>query len=139
LFSNLIGEATRPLKDALKIAVWGIAIAIPALLAFFFFLYAAFVWAEQNYGTLDAALLLGTSFLVVACLILATAMFLRRRAAKRPPPRTNAQWLKDPTVLAAGLELIKIVGIRRIIPALALGVVIFSAFEKGTSRKRGET
>jgi hypothetical protein len=137
VLNGLISELTSPLKDALKLAGWGVAAAVPALLSFFFFLYAAFVWAERSYGTLEAALLLGAVFMVIASLIVATAVFLRRRAARRPRPRVNVQGLKDPTVLAAGLELVRLVGLRRIIPAVALGAVIFGALDGGTARKNG--
>jgi hypothetical protein len=135
VFSSLISELTNPVKGALRLAGWGAAVAIPALLGFLFFLYAAFVWAERTYGTLDASLLLGTSFLVIACLILATAIILRRRELKRPRPGNNPQWWKDPTVLAAGIELVRIVGVRRIIPVVALGAVIAGALETGLDRK----
>lgn len=137
MLNSLISELTSPLKDALKLAGWGVAAAVPAGLSFAFFVYAAFVWAERNYGTLEAALLLGAVFLAVACLVVAAAMIMRRRAAQRPPPRPTVRWLTDPAVLTAGVELVRLIGLRRIIPAVALGAVIFGALDGGAGRHNG--
>lgn len=126
---GLVAELTHPLKDAASLAGWGVAVAIPAVLAFMFFLYAAFVWIERSYGTLDAALLLGTLFIVVASAILVVALILRRRERNRRRRVSAWQGLNDPAIIAAGLELVRIVGVRRIIPVVALGAAILGALE----------
>jgi hypothetical protein len=134
VLTGLLNDLTRPLKNAAQLAGWGAAIAIPAVIAFVFFVLAAFVWAERTYGTLEACLLLGGAFLAVALVILIVGLILRRRAAKRAP-RHNPHWWKDPAILAAGIELVRIVGVRRIIPTVALGAVIVGALEGGLDRK----
>lgn len=142
---GLLSQLTRPLSraasDAAKLAGWGIAVAIPTAVAFVFFLVAAFVWAEENYGTVEAALLLGAIFLLIAGSILLAAWLYYRRsreheqvAAASSPPL----W-KDPAILSVGIELVRIVGIRRIIPVIALGAAIAAALEVAPNRRKADT
>lgn len=137
VFDSLVAELTSPLNDVLKRAGWGIAVAIPAALAVFFFSFAGFVWAEQNYGTVVAALIVGAGFLLVTGAIVGTAIFLHRRARARTPPKTTSQWWKDPTVIAVGVELVRVIGIRRIVPVVALGAVIVGALGSFERKRDG--
>jgi hypothetical protein len=137
VFDSLVAELTSPLNDALKRAGWGIAVAIPAALAVFFFSFAGFVWTEQNYGTVVAALIVGAGFLLVTGAIVGTAIVLHRRARARTPPKTTSQWWKDPTVIAVGVELVRVIGIRRIVPVVALGAVIVGALGSFERKRDG--
>jgi hypothetical protein len=139
MFSSLLGELTHPLsgavRDAVRLAGWGAAIALAGVLAFSFFLVAAFVWAEQRYGTLEAALLLGTFFLIVAGALVIALVLLRRRASKPPPPKTVAPWWRDPAVIAIGVELVRHVKVQRVVPAMALGAVIVALMQASPDRR----
>jgi hypothetical protein len=135
VLKSLIGEVTRPLTGGLKLAGWAIVIAAAVLVAIIFFSIAAFVWACQTYGTVNAALLLGAFYLLVALVALAVALVQYRRAFRRkPPPPKSAPLWKDPTMIAAGVELVRIIGVRRLISVVALGAALAAAFEKSTQR-----
>jgi hypothetical protein len=140
---GLLTELTRPLSravsDAARLAGWGVAVAIPAAVALVFFSLAAFVWAEENYGTVEAALLLGAIFLLTAGAIVLAAWVHYRRLRERVPAASSPPLWKDPAILAAGVELVRMVGIRRIIPAIALGVVIVAALEMAPNRRQADT
>ena len=140
---GLLAELTRPLgqsvKDAARLAGWGVAVAIPAAVALAFFSLAAFVWAQENYGTVEAALLLGAIFLLIAGAILLAAWVHYRRLRERVPVASSPPLWKDPAILAAGVELVRIVGIRRTIPAIALGAVIVAALEIASNRRQADT
>ena len=128
-------QLTGSLKNGLQLAGWGAAVTIPAVVAVIFFSFAIFLWAERNYGVIDACLLMGAIFLVIAGMILALAAILRRGAVNRPASGGAAQWWKDPAIVAAGIELVRIVGIQRIIPVMALGAVFVGALESSLDRK----
>jgi hypothetical protein len=136
MFNSLVTELTRPLSGALKLAGWGAAVTIAAAMALSFFSLAAFVWAEERYGTVGASLLLGTFFFIVTGAILVAARVHYRRSRDGMPPGGTPPWWKDPAIIAAGVELARIVGVRRIIPVVALGAVIVGALEGSRDRKR---
>jgi hypothetical protein len=142
---GLLTQLTRPIgravSDAATLAGWGVAVAIPTVVAFVFFVMAAFVWAEQHYGTVEAALLLGAIFLLIAGSILLAAWVYHRRSREHEQVATASSpplW-KDPAILSVGIELVRIVGIRRIIPVIALGAAIAAALEVAPKRRRADT
>lgn len=124
---GLIAKLTEAVYDILALAGWGVAIVVAATAALVFFTFAAFLWVEQNLGTLNAALVLGGFFLLVAVLILVTLLVLRRRGRRRK--RRDPQWWQDPAVVATGVELVRVVGLKRIIPVVALGAAIVGAMQ----------
>ncbi len=132
MFAHLIGEARRLSEDVLKLLGWGFAILLAGMIALFFFTFAAFVSAQDAYGTVAAALILGLFFLAVTVAILVTILIMRRRAARQLAKR-DQQWWSDPAVIATGVELVRIIGVRRIVPAVALGAVILGAVQAGLS------
>jgi hypothetical protein len=141
LLTQLTRPITRAVADAATLAGWGVAVAIPTAVAFVFFLVAAFVWAEKNYGTVEAALLLGAIFLLIAGSILLAAWVYYRRSREHEQVATASSpplW-KDPAILSVGIELVRIVGIRRIIPVIALGAAIAAALEVAPKRRRADT
>jgi hypothetical protein len=144
---DMVGKVMHPVADGLKLAGLGLVTAVFAVVGVIFFSLALFVWAEQSYGRLNACLLMGAVYFLVAGAILGGGLLLRRQSSKprKPPPApppdpeslaAGQQWWKDPAVVAAGLELVRIVGLRRIIPAVALGAAIFGAMESSSNRRR---
>jgi hypothetical protein len=135
VFAHLIGEARRLSEDVLTLLGWGFAIVLAGMIALFFFTFAAFVSAQDTYGTVTAALILGLFFLAVTVAILITILVIRRRAAARQLAKRGQQWWNDPAVIATGVELVRIIGVRRIVPAVALGAVILGAVQAGLSSR----
>jgi hypothetical protein len=63
-------------------------------------------------------------FLLIALVILAIHGEQKRRAEirrKEAAKRTSQSFLADPALLATGLQLARVVGIKRLLPVIALG------------------
>jgi hypothetical protein len=116
--------------DYLKAAVWAAAVFAAAVPALFFLTLTAFIWAERNYGTFIAAASLAAFFVFVTLAIALTAIAIRRRAVRRQAVSDNkAKWWADPAVVATGIELMRMLGLRRVVPALAVGAIIFGVLQ----------
>jgi hypothetical protein len=105
------------------------AVACLALLITIGFLCAAgFVVVLDRYGLVQACLAGAGLFFVVA-LVAASAYMIRRRqiearAAQRAAERaksTAQTLLGDPMVVATGLQLVRAIGVKRLLPLLAVG------------------
>jgi hypothetical protein len=103
---------------------WIFAGVVLSIIAVVFFSLAAFVWLAGLYGGALAGLFVGSVHLAMTFGIVSWSMVVRRRnrqlalaqielAAKQPG------WQLDPGYVAIGVELIKIVGVRKLIPLAA--------------------
>jgi hypothetical protein len=114
----------------MKLAVAGAIASAAAVVAFFCFAISLFLWMQQTYGTLDAWLSLGALFLLLAIICGIVMISLRRRKPvnrMEPKPREQpsavSRLLQEPAVLLAGLQLVRMVGPRVVVPALILTAV----------------
>jgi hypothetical protein len=125
VLSSALESARNAAWNAAKFALIAGAIAILALGGLIFLTLAAFIWAEGAYGALAAAAGLGAVFLVLA---LAFAALARIQARSRSSRGSQAlqQAGQDPAV-AAGLEVLRLLGPKNVFPALALSAVILAA------------
>jgi hypothetical protein len=117
-------------------------IAAASLVAAFVFLSAAgFVWLADRFGGLFAALILGGGFLLIAIIALVAAAMARRRNMERArielAARRSANWL-DPKLVAAGLEIGKTLGWRRIATLAAVGVLAAGLAREWLGESRGK-
>lgn len=131
VLDSSIAAGKAALGNGLKIAGLGVAIAVAALVALFFFSLAAFIGIMDSQGVVTACVSLGVFYAVVTVAVLIAAMVFRnRRVAEPPPPPAAANWWADPAIIATGVELVRIVGIRRIVPAVAVGIALLAALQK---------
>jgi apolipoprotein N-acyltransferase len=131
-------------RDKLEAAVAALtytaAAAAAGAAALLFFCIALFVWTREQYGTVTASLVLAVLFLVLALAALIAAAVRRRRLAEREAHRAQAhranvtQWLSDPMVMTAGLELFRLLGTKRLMALLLGGVVVGTLLSRPTSR-----
>jgi hypothetical protein len=99
-----------------------------------FFTLAAFVWVEEEYGTVTAGVALGLFFLVLASLMFFIAWFRRRRSVSQRKELAG-QGLQqvspaadDPVAIAMGTEILRLMGSRNILPALAVSAVVLAVW-----------
>ncbi|MDP1865093.1 hypothetical protein [Bradyrhizobium sp.] len=109
-----------------------VAVAAFALLVTTSFLCAAlFVFMLQKYGPVEACLAGAGVFLVVT-LIASVCYMVRRnqlraraeqaaREAARSAKSAASSMLADPMLLAAGLQVVRAIGVKKLIPILAIG------------------
>ena len=134
MLTGLTREVKEKLGHTLNAVVSG-AIAAAALTAAVLFLaLGTFLWAERAYGAITAAFVLGGFFLLIALATWAAYFAIRRRAAERErlaaaaEAEAGKQWWLDPVVIATALQLVRTVGITRLIPIVALGAVAAEHF-----------
>jgi hypothetical protein len=127
---GFIDDLKQKVDAMLKLAVAGAIAAAAATVAFFCFAISLFLWVQQNYSTLDAWLALGTLFVVVTIICgIVMIVVRRRRPATRPEPKpreqpsTVSRLLQEPAVLLTGLQIMRMVGPRVIVPVILLGAV----------------
>lgn len=121
------GAADRLKKEARRVlllsAIAGACTATAAI-ALAFICAAVFIAALERYGLVDACLVGAAIFLAATLVLLAVYTFAasrrrKRRAQSTPEPQLGA--LADPRVVLLGLQIVKAVGIRRLVPLVALG------------------
>ena len=99
-------------------------IALALLVTISFLCAAAFVYVLQTYGLIQACLAGAGIFLLVA--VIATIFYVARknrgRARAKEPPKSPVQSaFADPMLVATGIQIIRAIGIKKLIPILAVG------------------
>jgi hypothetical protein len=124
MFAHMIDGFKESAGSALRLTSLATAVAVAGFVALSFLCAAAFVYMLQTYGPIQACLTGAGIFLVVA--LVAAAFYVARsnRARARPAetPRSAVHTaLADPMLVAAGLQVIRAIGIKMLIPILAVG------------------
>ncbi|MCC6948590.1 MAG: phage holin family protein [Bradyrhizobiaceae bacterium] len=126
MVAALMNELRGRIDAALKLAVAGSIFVIAGFAAFVCFTVAIFLWTQQTYGSLEAWIAIGALFLVVAVAGAIALLVVRRRARSLPPPPRRAQpatLLQDPAVIVAGLQLVRTLSARGVLPLLVIGAI----------------
>jgi hypothetical protein len=125
MFSRLIDDFKQSTNTALRLTSLAAMAAIASFITVSFLCAAAFVYVLQTFGPIEACLAGAAIFLLVA--LIAAAFYVARknrvraRAAEATTKSTLHATLSDPMLLAAGIQLIRAVGVKRLIPILAVG------------------
>jgi len=85
---------------------------------------AAFVAVLNRYGPIYACLAGAAIFFVVTLIAAGIYLVRKRRLEARAAARARAatqNLLADPALLATGLQLVRLVGVKRLVPILAIG------------------
>lgn len=149
MFTSLKEDAKRAAKDAATFACIGMLIGLLVAVALCFLTFAAFVWAEDQYGPVVAGAGLGVFFLTLAAAVFAVASFRRRSHSRRdqetrvglrqaPASGQSLASGSESVAMAAGTELLRLIGPRRLFPALALSAVIYGVLQ-ATPRRKSKT
>jgi hypothetical protein len=130
MFQRMINDFKDSTATALRLTSLAAAVAVALFIATSFLCAAAVVFVYQRYGLVEACLTGAGVFFVVA-LIAATWYIARKKQVEAratraaETARSAAQTaLADPMVVAAGLQLIRAIGVKRLIPILAVGGLV---------------
>lgn len=124
MFQRVIDDIKDSTGTALRLTSLAAAVAAALLVTTSFLIAAAFVFVLQKYGPVEACLTgAGISFVVT---LIAAGWYMARKnqvkaRAEQTAKSTAQTMLADPMVVAAGLQLIRGVGAKRLIPILVLG------------------
>jgi hypothetical protein len=108
-------------------AAWIAAAAIAIGCALLMFCIALFIWLADRYDALTASLILGGGFAALAFIFFLGALFVhsrreqQRRIMEARRAAQSSSWM-EPAILAAGLDLARLIGGRRAV-SLAAGAV----------------
>jgi hypothetical protein len=131
MFQRLIDDFKDSTGNALRLTSLAAAMAFALFVTASFLCAAAFVYVLQNYGLIEACLA-GAGVFFIAALIVSSFYMIRRnriearaaRAAERAAEHAKSAMhsaLADPMLVAAGLQVIRAIGIKKLIPILAVG------------------
>ena len=144
VFTSLIEDARRAAKDAVKLTFVDLLIGLLAAVALFFITLAVYIWADEEYGAVAAGLGLGIFFLALAAAMFITVWFRRRSVSRRETPEDLSYQALQRTLLdgnddiaiamATSIEILRLIGARRLMPALALTAVVMAALARIKSR-----
>jgi hypothetical protein len=127
MFQRMINDFKESTGTALRLTSLAAAVALALFIATSFLCAAAFVFVLQRYGLIEACLTGAGVFFVVAVIAAGCYMVRKKqveaRAARAAETAKSAVQtaLADPVLVAAGIQVIRAIGVKRLIPILALG------------------
>ena len=127
MFQRLIEDFKDSTGTALRLTSLAAAAALALLVTTGFLCAAAFVFVLREYGPVQACLT-GAAIFFVVTLIAAGCYMARKRQiearaeqAARMAKSTAQTVLADPMMVAAGIQVVRAIGIKKLIPILAVG------------------
>jgi peptidoglycan/LPS O-acetylase OafA/YrhL len=127
MFARMIDDFKESTGTALRLTSLMAAVALALFITISFLCAAAFVYVLQNYGPIQACLT-GAAVFFVVTLIAAISYTVRKnrvrkhaKEAKDTAKSAMHSALADPMLVAAGLQVIRAIGIKKLIPILAVG------------------
>lgn len=149
MFQRFVDDMRVEAGVAIRLTTLAVAAGVSLFITTCFLAAAAFVFVLQREGAVAACLASAAVFLIVT-LIAAISYIVKQKqnrkrleqaareaaeAAKQAKEQAKAQvkasatsLLSDPATLAIGLQLVRTVGARRLIPLLAIGGVVLGLF-----------
>jgi hypothetical protein len=131
MLQRLINDFRESTGAALRLTSLAAAAAVALLVTTSFLCAAAFVFVQQNYGTVEACLAGAAVFFVVTMIAAGSYMARKRqirvraeqaaREAARSAKSAAQTMLTDPALMAIGLQVVRAIGIKRLVPILAVG------------------
>jgi hypothetical protein len=124
MFQRIIDDFKESTGTALRLTSLAAAAAIALFITTAFLCAAAFILVLDKYGPVEACFT-GAAIFFVVTLIAAGSYMVRQRQirlrAQAAAKSATHTMLADPMVVAAGLQLVRIIGIKKLIPLLAVG------------------
>jgi hypothetical protein len=138
MFGALFDSVQMKVDATVRSIVWMLVMAGALFSALICGAAILFLWISQNYGVVEAWMALGAGFLTVALFALIAGAISKSRARRRevlanaatrhsaPGARflnDPSSLLKDPATILTGLQIIRFIGVRRLLPLLLVGGV----------------
>ena len=124
MFQRLIDDFKDSTGTALRLTSLAAAAALALLVTTSFLCAAAFVFVLEKYGPVYACLT-GAGIFFVVTMIAAVSYMVRKKQIEtrvKETAKSAAQtMLADPMLVAAGIQVARAIGIKRLIPILAVG------------------
>lgn len=142
MFQRMIDDIKASAGNAVQLSSLALAAAAALFITIAFLCAAAFVFVLQQYGPIEACLA-GAAVFMVAALIAAGSYALRKhrikvRAEQEAKAAAARAPLVDPAMVAIGIQIVRAVGIKRLVPILAIGGVALGLLAARGHAQAGE-
>src|SRR3954469_15703468 len=144
MFQRLIDDFKDSTGTALRLTSLAAAAAMALLVTTGFLCAAAFVFVLNKYGPVQACLT-GAAIFFVVTLIAAGSYMVRKKQiearaeqAARMAKSTAQTVLADPMLVAAGIQVIRAIGVKKLIPILAVGGLALGFLASRANTSSGE-
>jgi hypothetical protein len=128
MFERMIDDFKQSTGTAVRLTSLAAMAALALFIATSFLCAAAFVAVLQRYGLIEACLTGAAIFFIVTLIAAGSYMARKKRieaeakeAAKETAKSALQTALADPMLVAAGLQVVRAIGIKKLIPLLAVG------------------
>jgi uncharacterized MAPEG superfamily protein len=124
MFQRMIDDFKDSTGTAIRLTSWAAAAALALFVTTSFLCAAAFVAVLQKYGPVEACLTGAGIFFVVTLIAGGCYMARKRQIRARVVAAAKAAAQSpaiDPMMLAAGIQIARAVGLKKLIPILAIG------------------
>jgi hypothetical protein len=124
MFARMIDDFKESTGSALRLTSLAAATAVALFVTTSFLCAAAFVFVLQKYGPVEACLTGAGIFFVVTLIAAGCYMARKNRVETRVEETAKSAVqtaLADPMLVAAGIQVIRAIGIKKLIPILAVG------------------
>jgi hypothetical protein len=138
MFQNKIDELRNGVKAAMRASAVAAGAGVAACVALSFLWAAAFISILDRYGAIQACLASAGVFLVASLALVCWYFALsRHRRQPKEAAKSMAQTaMMDPMIIAAGIQIIRAVGVKRMIPLLAIGGIVLGLLAKSSSSRK---
>lgn len=124
MFQRMIDDFKDSVSTSVRLTSLAVAMAATLFVTVAFLCAAAFVYVLQTYGLIQACLTGAAVFLVVTLIVAIVYMARRKRVRARTTESAKSavhSALADPMLVATGIQLVRAIGIKRLVPILAIG------------------
>jgi hypothetical protein len=137
MFGQMIDDLKQSTRSAAQLTSLAAAVALALFVTIAFLCAAAFVYVLQTYGLIQACLT-GAGIFLVVTLIAAAFYTARKNVAHSPTPKAAKSVvhsaLADPMLVATAIQVIRAIGVKKLIPILAVGGLALGLLaSRGTS------
>ncbi len=124
MFARMIADFKDSTGTALRLTSLAASVALALFITTSFLCAAAFVFVLERYGLIQACLT-GAGVFFVVTVIAAGCYMVRKNQVKARAAETAKSAvqtaLADPMLVAAGIQVIRAIGVKKLIPILAVG------------------
>ena len=124
MFGRVIDDFKESTGTALRLTSLAAAMAVAVFITISFLCAAAFVYTLQTYGLIQACLTGAGIFLIVALVAASFYIVRKNRARARAAEAAKSAVhtaLADPVLVAVGIQVIRAIGVKKLVPILAVG------------------
>jgi hypothetical protein len=128
MLKNFIDGLKNSTGIALRMMSLIAAVAILLFVTSSFLCAAAFVFVLQRFGLVFACLTGAGFFFVITLITAGCYLYAKRQSNRRPAEVAKSAFvtaMSDPMMVATGLQIVSAVGVKRMLPLLAVGAVAF--------------